>query len=689
MLVKTRGMEGAAASAALIDVSALAGALFEAALEGRGRVPGEAAGELMRSLLEGDVPGVTAFLNRLESKPPSLRTRPEVLTLRAAALYTLGRFADIGTLYEGYADPSPWDRAFFLAAGLATGGGEGLAGTLQNFFLDRPPGDAQRWAWEKIRDRLPVLIGPGPANAAAGRLAMARSGYGEALGLFRVVLEEDETLFFRYPGMVGDLGRAFQFAPGGGNRGVEKLREWDRRIQGGELDRSGYDIPGIRYLILYYAGRIQRQLHRYSQSSDYFVRALEFTPDTLQSDACIWYILTNSFTEKPGETAALVKEYLPRWHSDSYFADILDRLARYLTANRRWDTLAELFPLIRTGSDGETTAKYAYILGRVLSEGLMPAAGGSSAASKESAEYFRISLEEGNTAFYYRALAAYQLGEPTLPIPEEAAAPVSADFPHRDDVEFILDFFEYGLGDRAFDYIRNDTDRFTTGLPAELPSEELRVLAASFARTGRWAESIRLLSAYINRDGYTISRRDLELYYPRAFGDLVEARAREEGLSVGILFGLIRTESAFEPGIRSRAGALGLTQLMPETALEMAGRVSRRGGPVYAEDGKINLEDPEVNIHLGAVYLRYLMDRTESPMAALLAYNGGIGRFRRWRNAEPSLAGDLFLETLEYNETREYGRKVLAAAAVYGYLYYGMTMEDVVADVYNGKIPKP
>ncbi|MDR0597538.1 MAG: lytic transglycosylase domain-containing protein [Treponema sp.] len=180
-----------------------------------------------------------------------------------------------------------------------------------------------------------------------------------------------------------------------------------------------------------------------------------------------------------------------------------------------------------------------------------------------------------------------------------------------------------------------------------------------------------------------MTRRDLELYYPRAFTDLAEAAAAAEALPLELLFGLIRTESAFSPGIRSRAGAAGLTQLMGATAADMANRIRRRGGPDYAAAGVIDLEDPETNIRLGAAYLRYLMDRTESPLMALLAYNGGIGRLRRWRNAEPALGGDLFLETVEYNETREYGRKVLSAAAAYGYLYYGMTMEAVFADMYK------
>jgi soluble lytic murein transglycosylase len=180
-----------------------------------------------------------------------------------------------------------------------------------------------------------------------------------------------------------------------------------------------------------------------------------------------------------------------------------------------------------------------------------------------------------------------------------------------------------------------------------------------------------------------MSRRDLELYYPRAFADLVETYATDAEIPRELLFGLIRTESAFAPGIHSWAGAVGLTQLMSATAQDMAGRISRRGGPDYAQGGEIDLEDPAANIHLGATYLRYLMDRTENPLLALLAYNGGIGRLRRWRNAEPALPADLFLETIEYTETREYGRKVLSAAAAYGYLYYDLTMEAILADTYN------
>jgi len=115
----------------------------------------------------------------------------------------------------------------------------------------------------------------------------------------------------------------------------------------------------------------------------------------------------------------------------------------------------------------------------------------------------------------------------------------------------------------------------------------------------------------------------------------------------------------------------------------MADRIARAGGSDYRA-GVLDLRDPEINVHIGSYYLAYLNAQMGSPMLALLAYNGGMGRVRRWLAADArlgSLPEDLFLETIEYTETREYGRRVVAGAAIYGYLYYGKSMEEVVAEL--------
>jgi soluble lytic murein transglycosylase len=658
-----------------------AAALFEAALNGKGRARREAAGELLGFVRNWDEAETRRFLDRLESGSRPAADQPALRTLRAACLYKLDRLAAIGALYDDpAASLSPLDRAFLLLAASNPDAEEWA-----DFFLADPPDaspekpleEARRWALGELGERLEELAGPAVAAAAAGRVSVARLAYGEALAHFRKTLAEEEELFFQSPSLLGDLGRAFVFSAAQAE-GMALFLDWNNRLREGGLDGKGLDIQEIRYRVLYYIARMQRALRRYGQASDYFAQALDFAPDPVQADACIWYILSISLQERPRETASLISRYSSRWSQDSYFTDILDRLARYLVANRRWNSLEELFSLIKNRSDGISIAKYAYILGSALSEGLfLPDRGSNPTGTVE--ERLRAAMNQGNASLYYRGMAASRLGENIALLGEgEGSAADTQAGKNRsapEDMEFLLGFFRHGAAGFAFEFLSTGADRLSPG--------DLRTLAAAFAEAELWIESIQTVSRYIDREGYAATRQDLELYYPRAFTELAEAAAEEENLRPELFFALIRTESAFSPGIRSSAGATGLTQLMDATAADMAARVRRQGGPDYASGGEIDLEDPAANIRLGAAYLRYLMDRSENPLLALLAYNGGIGRLRRWRRAEPSLSGDLFLETVEYGETREYGRKVLAAAAAYGYLYYGMTMEAVFADMYK------
>jgi soluble lytic murein transglycosylase len=651
-------------------------ALFEAALESPSpRVRKEAAEKLIHPMLEDkDRDAAQRIIGLLARKYPpfAFGAEPVMVTLYGAALYTLDRFEELAGLYRTYPVQSARDRVFSLIVSLDTPGAR--TGELADFFLTEPPDQVYAWAFREIQNRDPPPLGGPELAAITGRLAVSRLSFHLALERFKTVLDQNQALFLQYPPLLSDLGRTFQ-AASYQEEGTELLLGWDRDLaaQAGVQATAQADSSGaVRYRLFYFAGRIQRQLGQYAKAAEYFTRALDLAPDGLQADACIWYLLHMTLMNKPENTAALLKTYLPRWHSAAYFSDILDYFSQYLTANRKWDAMVEIFPLIRAGADGAAIAKYAYIIGRAISQGYIGSADPSTAEA-----YYRTVMEDGKGALYYRALAAFRLGEPMPPIPENPAktSDPGRDLLHPEEMDFFLDFFQFGAGNLAYRYLEQDMDRLSVG--------ELRQLAEAFSESRRWAESIRLISHCMEREQYGPDRRDMELYYPRPFKDLIEGRAGEEGLPVEILYGLIRTESAFIPAIGSRAGAVGLTQLMPATAMETAGRIVRRGGPNYIEEGNINLHNPAVNIHLGAAYLNYLMERMDSPLLALLAYNGGMGRVRRWRNARPDLPEDLFLETVEIEETREYGKKVLAAAAAYGYLYYGMTMEGVVADIYR------
>ncbi|MDR1174119.1 MAG: lytic transglycosylase domain-containing protein [Treponema sp.] len=630
----------------------------------------EAAAErLMLPVLRGEYRAaeITAALDRALPGVKTEKTAAENTrgtaenTLRAAALYALGRFEEAGILLDSVNanEETVWNRALRLALRWIPAeekeepaGEETRKAARDFFFREAAGGEAFLWAFETAP---PSLFTVPDFIALDGRLAVSGSNFNAGLTAFRELIEMPATdtaeiLFLRYPELLSDLGRCFQFA-GSGEEGIELFLNWNAGLD----DNAARDI--LRYRLLYFAGRIARQRQLLERAYAYFEEAFYSAPDREQQDACVWYILDMALSTGTDAGIAAVERWIDRWNDKNYFVDILDRLAQKLTVERRWDDTARILKVLENRGPSVSTAQYGAIMGRVRS--LSP-------AGKEEAEaYFRISGEAAGrsfdpVSFYYRSAAAAFLGLPFLPpeLKEQPEQGGNAQAP-SENMEFLLGFFKHNAASLALPEIRR--------LETELSIGELRTLAEELNRAERYHEAIRLTGAYIARPEYVLDIADLFLSYPRAFTETVESRAAEKALEAALLFGLIRTESAFQSGIVSRAGAVGLMQLMADTASEMAGRIARRGGPRYSVED--DLRDPLVNIHLGTEYLSYLFDRMEREIPALLAYNGGMGRVRRWlRGSEQG--DELFLETVEYNETRNYGRRVLGAAEVYKFLYY-------------------
>jgi soluble lytic murein transglycosylase len=589
--------------------------------------------------------------------------------------------------------PDFWNKTLGLIAGPES------PETARSLFFGSAGGlsaEALAYIRDQLQHESPGFFAPGEEAAIAGRLAASRSSFAEGLTRFRPALAEDPSLFFRYPELLNDLGRCFQYAAP--REGLDLFLAWEQELAGNPADVPASSGPAVnfspeqrrdaRYRLLFFAGRFARQQGQLNRGAGLFAQALEFAPDARQEDACIWYILDAALQTGPEKAAALTGVWMLRWNEAAYFFDLLDRLSQYLTAKRDWAGLEALLTAMtepgRSAACGPVIARYAYILGRAVSEGLYTPPGGAAAAGRRTGgadtgtggeRFFRMVLETGDDAPYYRTLAAAFLGEPPGDLPARLSEERRTGDGNRTLMEFLRGFFEYGAAPFAFSAIR---DR-----EADLSISDLRSLAGALETAGRYAESIRLAAVYMNRPGYYPNQVDLRLCYPQPFQKLVEQTARETGLRRELLFALIRTESAFQPDVVSRAGAVGLTQLMPATAADMAGRIKNRGGPDYAANGGPDLENPEVNVHIGAVYLNYLSGRLESPFLAILAYNGGMNRVRRWRSGEPELPADLFLETIPYAETREYGRKVLAAALIYGQLYYDLKPGPFFSDIFK------
>jgi soluble lytic murein transglycosylase len=121
---------------------------------------------------------------------------------------------------------------------------------------------------------------------------------------------------------------------------------------------------------------------------------------------------------------------------------------------------------------------------------------------------------------------------------------------------------------------------------------------------------------------------------------------------------------------------------MPQTALDTARTIARKGGPDYVVNDTVDRANPEANLHIGAYFLHHLMDTQTTPLNALLSYNGGPTRVRRWARAS-NLPPDLFMESVELKETREYGKKVLACAILYNRFYFSLKSDALVADIFG------
>jgi soluble lytic murein transglycosylase len=156
------------------------------------------------------------------------------------------------------------------------------------------------------------------------------------------------------------------------------------------------------------------------------------------------------------------------------------------------------------------------------------------------------------------------------------------------------------------------------------------------------------------------------LLYPLNNIPTLQAAAQREQLDPALIAAVIQVESKWDPDAVSHAGAMGLMQLEPSTAQFIA---SQRNAPPGAPS---RLSDSDVSINYGSWYLRYLIDRTGSVPAALVAYNAGEHNLAIWR-ANAQAAGRSFAvpKDVPFPETRAFVQNVLHDAGIYRRAYPG------------------
>lgn len=169
----------------------------------------------------------------------------------------------------------------------------------------------------------------------------------------------------------------------------------------------------------------------------------------------------------------------------------------------------------------------------------------------------------------------------------------------------------------------------------------------------------------INTADKTKSEHDYSLRFLSPYGEQVRPAAREQSLDDAWVYGLMRQESRFITSAKSSVGASGLMQLMPATAKWVAKKIGLKN-----YDHR-NVNDTETNVLLGTSYMRMVMENLDNhAVLASAAYNAGPGRAKRWRADQP-LEGAIYAESIPFNETRDYVKKVMSNAVYYSVLFNG------------------
>jgi soluble lytic murein transglycosylase len=148
-------------------------------------------------------------------------------------------------------------------------------------------------------------------------------------------------------------------------------------------------------------------------------------------------------------------------------------------------------------------------------------------------------------------------------------------------------------------------------------------------------------------------------WYPLRYGDIVRGHARNYHLDPALLAAVIYQESKFKSSARSDRGAIGLMQLLPDTAKGIA---VRTGGSKFRV---ADLYDPEINVRYGAWYLQHLIEKYGSERTALAAYNAGQANVDSWRKRGLPV---------QFEETRHFVDRVEKLKGIYRHAYSSLRL---------------
>ena len=269
-------------------------------------------------------------------------------------------------------------------------------------------------------------------------------------------------------------------------------------------------------------------------------------------------------------------------------------------------------------------------------------------ATGSSVEARNIYAPLSSEYHFYGLLAGEELSD--TPVISEAGATykpdsqVIAEMESQPGVQRSLALYRMGMRSEALEewrwLVRNLNDR------------EL-LTAAEIARRNE------MYDRAIGAADLTVNVHDFSLRFLAPYREVLHEHIQEHGLEEAWVYGLMRQESRFVSSARSGAGAAGLMQIMPATARWVANKLGMK-----SYRNKL-IHQLDTNLRLGTYYMKSVLSQfDDSPVLATAAYNAGPRRARQWRGNRP-MEGAIFTESIPFEETREYVKKVMSNTMYY------------------------
>ena len=435
------------------------------------------------------------------------------------------------------------------------------------------------------------------------------------------------------------------------------------------------------YYAFFYAARLYEKAGNYfSYASKRYKSAMECAKKDEHYDNALWYLLNLELKRSTERGIECVKKYCSTWKNPSYFDDFFDTLTPIMLSEGRWDSFLSLYKALDGNATDEVVSKLAYIYGRLVQEKLAMPVLTDTHGSEDDAAFTRA-LTSGNEP-YYKVMAIYRLGyagETELDV--LCNNKVEADYAIDTEAEeILLNYAAYGLPEKIYPFWQR-LRRENKNIGYETGMKIARFLyECGENRNEFYPQSLRIAVKVVEKSNKPVDIEDLKLVYPRDYSWIISEKCKKYEIPEEIMYALVRSESYFASDAGSSAGAKGLAQLMSATAADVARRIKY---------GEYDLTKPEDNLEFGTWYIANLYSRLDHLwMPSFFAYNVGITPVRRWQksaiiefNNIKKLPDDIFLETIPYSETRQYGRKLASASAMYAWLYYNKTIGEAIGEI--------